>query len=509
MKLLKYIIILSIICFLILFLSFSLFVKKEDISKYIYNQTGKEIHFDKYGITFYPTLALSLSNVKFVDRINSKINAKKLLISFSYDKIDSINKLKIKNLYLIKPNIILSKNKEPSNNSKNIDIENIYLKDAKITYDSEIIENVNVNASLEKSILNIDKLTIKEWSSIKDIEISGKINLVNEKYYDMKTTVDYLDIDNYIDFDDKKSKKSTDNSSLTNFLDFLNEFNHYGNVEIKNLKVKEYLIKGVNFELKAKNGLINIDPIEFNIYGGKLKGEYSIDVKNNKPKYIVKQQIVNLSLSKLLDMDEKVINGTANMYLDIKFSGTNKKQIIKSMKGIKKIYGKNTILNKYDIDEIVSLYENANQVSLLDIGAMLTIGPFAGILTQGAKIVALNSQINTKGSTKIEEFTSFWKIKNSKATTNDVAFKTKNNIIVLNGSVDLGTKKYKDMKVAILNKKMCAKYIETIFGNLDTNDVNMKKEGAEIFISPITSLVESANELLEGCNVYYNGRIKW
>jgi hypothetical protein len=86
---------------------------------------------------------------------------------------------------------------------------------------------------------------------------------------------------------------------------------------------------------------------------------------------------------------------------DVTFSGTTKKDILRSLRGKVKISGENLILAKYDIDEIISQYENTQNIGLLDITAVYLLGPFAGLVTHSAKFAVLKIEVDNNSKSKI------------------------------------------------------------------------------------------------------------
>jgi len=585
LKVFKYLISLIIVVLFIITSGVFLILDKDDVSKYLYNITKKEIHFDNYQISFYPKLTLKLSNIKYDDVVTAKIHAKKLLAHLFFDGEYSFENLKIKSLYLVEPEIVIYENKQNNHDiriNEIIDIEDIYFKNAKVSYYKYSIQNITFNASLKKSILNIKYLNIKQFKGIKNIDITGKADLNKiHTYLDMNliinniniqtlsrgfglklprlkddkllkdislslkvkgdksklyikesqlnfddTVIDFkaiikdlnpetmvsvldinhLDLNKYINFTDTEDLHS---NTIHEYFKFIHNIKHISSVKIQELKIKNYILSDVFFKIKIKDNLIDINPITLDLFGGKLNGKYMINIKGKKPKFKIKQQINNLELSKLFDKKEIMIKGTVNLLTNISFMGLKKEDVIKSIKGSKMLYGQNLIYNQYDIDDILSQYEKTQQIDLLDIGAVLLAGPFAGLLTQSVKMGMLKHAVEKKGSTKIKDFSSLWKINNSKAIAKDVAVKTEKNIIALKGEIDLLTKEFKDIQIAALDKQGCARYMQILSGSFSTNDINTKENTVEMFLSPLTSIVKGTSKLFEGCKKFYKGRIKW
>ena len=69
-------------------------------------------------------------------------------------------------------------------------------------------------------------------------------------------------------------------------------------------------------------------------------------------------------------------------------------------------------------------------------------------------------------------------------------------------------KKFDDIKIAVLDKKRCAKFSQILEGDLSKNKIAIKENIAATFLSPISGIFESAGKLLGGCEQFYFGKLK-
>ena len=319
-----------------------------------------------------------------------------------------------------------------------------------------------------------------------------------------KISIDKINLNKYLE--EIKQTKST--RSYESVFTLLRKMEHSLNLSIKELKVKSLQFSNFSSQLTISKGKVYIKPLVFELNKANFKGEYQIDVSSNKPKINLKQSARNISLSDFFDKNTEILKGVINADLNLKFTGYKQKDITKTLQGTKKMWGDNIILEQYDVDKILRKFEETKKVNLLDVGAIFIAGPFAGLLTQSSKFALLKNEVDKKGQTKIQSFSSVWIFKNNKATTKDVAVKTSQNIIALKGSINLTNTKFDEIQIAVLGKNRCAKFIQSFEGDLSTNDIKLKENVASAFLSPLTGIFESAGKLFNDCKPFYSVIIK-
>ncbi|NQY92662.1 MAG: AsmA family protein, partial [Campylobacteraceae bacterium] len=560
MKWFKYAVIFLILGLTLILTLFTSVVDKKDISSYISKQTNSEITFESYGLSFYPELSLKLRGVTYDDAKTAKAIIKELSIGFSLKDLLLDFNPTIKSIYLTQPNITLyqtnksNKKVEVNKSSSIIDIQNLYVKNAKISYDTYAVENLDLHLGITNSVLDVKNLYIQSWKAIKDIKLKGKIDLKKENtFYDVDISFEKSGIEKIaqklnIDLPKLKDKQALQNisfftkiqgdskklylkdskihldESMISFETEINNLNPYSmknsilidkinlnryleeskqpkstvnyesiftelrkmentlSLSIKELQIKNQYLSNVSFQVKVSKAKVNIKPVTFELNQGKFKGEYQIDVRTKNPKVTLKQSAQDVNLSELFDKKTNILKGKINLDLNLNFTGYKQKDIAKTLRGTKKIWGKSITLEQYDVDKILAKFEETKKVNLLDIGAIFIAGPFAGLLTQGSKFALLKNEVDKKGRTNIKAFSSVWTFKNNKAVAKDVAVKTSKNIIALKGSINLKTKKFDDIQIAVLDKNRCAKFMQSFEGDLSKNDIKLKENVAATFL---------------------------
>ena len=554
---------------------------KKDIEEAIFKTTQKEIHFENYSLTFFPTLGLTLSNVSFADE-TVNIKAKTLTIKIKLEDILNQTDLKIDDIAINTPMITLLETSQKEGTSNEpiqlVNIKHISIEDATFKTKNQSIKQIFAKLNIKDNIINIENATVQNLYGFQQVNTVGTVDLNKSKPYfnllikshnnsiekfakafkfkqpnfNNKNILKDIDLDLRLQGDTKKLKltqstlhfdeskllfnvtienlqsknllinlsvdtlnldhyaiESTKQKSQTDYSKLIKGVNSTLFVKIKSLTASKQTIENFSSKVIIKNNTITLNPTKFKLLSSEVRGKYTMNLKKPKPSFSIQQTVKELNLAQL-NTKEKLISGKANVNVNLSFKGSTQKEMLKTINGTKTLRAKNLTFYKYDVDELLSLYEETQKVNLLDIGAMFVAGPFASLLTQSGKFALLGSKLSKDGKTTIKNLSSVWKIQNGQAHTKDVAIRTTQNLIALKGSINLSTLQYKKMNIAVLDKRRCAKYNQILTGDLKAKTVDIKQSSVETFFSPVTSLLKSASKLFKGkCKPFYTGTIKY
>ncbi len=500
----------------VIFASIPLLVSKGDIEKKLSIVTQKEITFKSYGLSLFPILGLKVENLTLTDSKKTDIHIKKLVAKINPLELLDLNALKINTIYLFKPTITLKSSQDkkvskkiPKDNSKNItllDIETLHIENASITYDDIVLKDFNAKLSILDSVITIDDFNLKEFKGIKKLQLKGNLDL-KKNSTNLKLFTKELNLNTFT----ATSKNKTTNTQKSDYSKLLKGYSASSHMKIDKLLFSNTELKNIDLKVSLKNNLINIKPAYFELYNNKAEATALINLQKKEPKVSLNHRIKQFDLT-TVDNENKNLQGKIDIELKLNFKGDNKKRVLSTLNGYKKVTGKGIHYNQYNIDEVLDMYEETKKVNLLDIGAMFVAGPFAGLLTQSGKFAMIKSKLDKKGKTTIKNFNSHWVFKNGKAVTKDVAIRTTKNLVAVKGTINLSSLKYKDMNIAVLNNQRCVKYNQLLTGDLKKGTVDIKESKVETFLSPVTSLLKGAVSLFGGnkkCKPFYGGKVKW
>jgi AsmA protein len=108
-----------------------------------------------------------------------------------------------------------------------------------------------------------------------------------------------------------------------------------GTLAIERLTVSRAHLDSLQLKLNAKNGLIRIEPLAFNLYQGSVASNATVDVRKNTPTTGIQLKSQGIQVAPLLkDLHEKeILEGTLNSDVKISMVGDTPEMIKKSLTG--------------------------------------------------------------------------------------------------------------------------------------------------------------------------------
>jgi uncharacterized protein involved in outer membrane biogenesis len=283
-----------------------------------------------------------------------------------------------------------------------------------------------------------------------------------------------------------------------------------GNLSCGELKVEQMQFSGLVAEIKAGQGLLEANPLTFQIFGGKGQGSIQGVMTNESPEYTFDFTITQFAFEDVLTTfrNQPSIRGPLDLQAHLTMQGKTGKEATRTARGKVTIQGKNLLLDTTDLDQMLDKYEQSQNFNLVDVGAFFIAGPLGTLLTKGYNFGSLYQE-SRGGTSTVQILVSDWKIDNGVAEAEDVALATKENRIALTGKLDFVNRQFDNVTVAVLDDKGCAKYIQTIHGPFRNPLVDPVRT-LESLGGPWTNLYNKTMKLLKGekCEIFYAGSVK-
>jgi AsmA protein len=182
--------------------------------------------------------------------------------------------------------------------------------------------------TVSDGILNLDESTLK--FSLNASEFS-RPNLA----FDLN--LDQINIDRYLPPKSEQKAAQPEKTASKKAIDYepLRKLILDGRIKIGQLVVSKAKIKDLLVQIKAKNGIFNIDPLQLAMYQGNVSGKGNLNVQTNAPQSSLNLNIENIQAGPLLrDVLEKdILEGAANAQLKLTMSGDDAAMIKKSLDG--------------------------------------------------------------------------------------------------------------------------------------------------------------------------------
>jgi AsmA protein len=286
-----------------------------------------------------------------------------------------------------------------------------------------------------------------------------------------------------------------------------------GDTRCKTLKINNFTLTNLVMRATGEKGILDINPVSMNIFGGTGKGSIHVDVTRPSPHYRVMYTLNRTRIEDLLQqyslkkIPQKTIEGPINFSADLTAIGKSPDELKRSLNGDVSLNGENLMLYNIDIDALIMKYERSQNINLVDVGAFLLAGPIGPLLTKSYNFTSLYQE-SQGGKGIIRKLVSIWKVKNGIAEARDVALASKKQRIAMKGGLNFINERFVHVTVAVLDKRGCAVYSEKVQGPFRKPQI----EKESVFKSIAGSVLKPLGDALkfiqgEKCTVFYSGSV--
>ncbi len=209
------------------------------------------------------------------------------------------------------------------------------------TRDAKALTRVGLNLKLDKTSA-LTRLTNLQ-ARLDDSKLSGSASVGSGEHPPVRFElhIDTLDADRYLPpteatADDKNKARAADTKRPELPLKMLRGLNLDGSLRIAKLKLYGLKLRNAVLGLKAKRGVVRIEPLAAKLYNGSLKVAASMNVQGGQPRFSVDKRLAGVRIGPLLkDMtgDDPRITGTANLAAKLKSHGLDDKVIRRNLNG--------------------------------------------------------------------------------------------------------------------------------------------------------------------------------
>lgn len=142
--------------------------------------------------------------------------------------------------------------------------------------------------------------------------------------------VERLDLDKYLKR--RPASASRVESQPVDF-SFLNELDLSGSARIGNVQYRGVKAANVRMDFRAKDGRLDVSPVQANLYQGSLAGQLALEAKENR--IVLNQTLSGIALGAFLreSIRKDVLDGRLNAVLDLTTSGRDTAALIQALAG--------------------------------------------------------------------------------------------------------------------------------------------------------------------------------
>ncbi len=420
----------------------------------------------RMGIALFPAFGLSLKDVNVRNRGSDVVTIEKMRIRLKLIPLATFQ-IKIVQVELVKPVFSIFRSKSGMFNFEN-----------------------PARTSWEK-LLGIKNISISQGSLVYTDKSSGE-----------KIEVDGLDLS-------IRNLHSSGTDSLKAFKDI----SFTGDTRCKTLKIYSLTLMNLAMSATGEKGILDINPVNMNIFGGIGNGSFHVDLTRPSPHYRVIYRLNRVGIGDLLDLyslnkiPPKIIEGPINLSADLTATGKSAVEVKRSLTGNLSLNGENLMLFNIDIDTFIMKYERSRNFSLADLAAFLLAGPIGPVITKSYNFARLY-EASQGGKGIVRKLVSVWKVKNGIAEARDVALASEKQRIAMTGELNFINEQFVDVTVAVLDHQGCAVYSEKVHGPFREPQIE-KESIIESIGGSLLNPIKDALKFLKGktCTVFYSGSV--
>jgi AsmA protein len=285
-----------------------------------------------------------------------------------------------------------------------------------------------------------------------------------------------------------------------------------GDVKCSTLTAAGVSFTGLAARTAAVKGVYVLDPLTLSAFRGAGRGRLRADLAAAQPAYKLDYALKQHRVGEFLQAFSreknaaKILLGKTDLKVDISARGTDAAGLKRTLAGRLAMSGKDLTLTGMDTDEVITKYLRSQNFNLLDVGAFLLAGPLGPAVTKSYNFADAGLSRGRNGVIKI--LSSVWTVKDGAATAEDAAIATPKYRVALKGGLDLPNGKFKDLTLAVLDKKGCAVSSQNIQGTFSSPQLG-KITMLESLAGPVLSVLGTVEKLVPGleCGVFYSGSV--
>lgn len=208
------------------------------------------------------------------------------------------------------------------------------------TRDSSVLTEAGLDAQFEGTMerVSFDQILIE----LDDSSFKGEAAVRNfdNPAITFQMGLDQMDVDRYLPpesggRDEASESAGGDEEAAEIDLEPLKALTLDGRLTAGKLKVANLNVEDAELAVTANNGVLRIQPLGANLYGGNLRMQSTVDAAGKRPTYAIKGDLNSLHFGPLLKdvIGTEKLEALANLTVDLTTSGTTTQQMLRSLDG--------------------------------------------------------------------------------------------------------------------------------------------------------------------------------
>jgi AsmA protein len=185
------------------------------------------------------------------------------------------------------------------------------------------------SATIDTLLLVLDQTTLKGTAAVPSFEPQA---------YRFDLNVDAIDLDRYLPpqveeapADPVAAPPAEDGDPLEGVRDLRLS----GQMVVGRLKLMNLTTSDVRIGVQARDGLLTVDPLRMDLYGGTASGRIRMDARKPLPTWSASEKLTSVQIGPLLQdfMNQELISGTANLDIELSGAGLDADRIKQALDG--------------------------------------------------------------------------------------------------------------------------------------------------------------------------------
>lgn len=229
--------------------------------------------------------------------------------------------------------------------------------------DSSVLQTLALSSafSIDSNSLALDNLNLQ----LDDSQISGELGVRNfsTPTYTFSLEFSAIDLDRYLAPESAQSGQNNSEESGELPLDTLRALKAEGTLRIDELQSSGLSLSNVLLSMNAREGLIELNPIQAELYQGKYNGSLSLDARSASPTFNLQSQLQNINLEPISTdfIGASYLRGQANISLGLSSSGLSSRDILSAMNGNASLAISDGIFYGVDVGSVLGQLETMIQ----------------------------------------------------------------------------------------------------------------------------------------------------
>lgn len=211
---------------------------------------------------------------------------------------------------------------------------------------STSISATNNSAELNRFIVEVDDTLITGSFSVDDF---------NQPDMNFDVSLNTIDVDRYLAPEQAGLSAVNNEPAADTSFESLQSLNLNADISIDELRVSGLNLTEVILTLDADQGLIELAPIQANLYQGSYQGAANLNVNNAQPQFSLQSTLQNINIEPLSNdfIGASYASGSGNINLALVGAGSNAQTIIESLNGNADLTLNEGILEGVDVGAVL------------------------------------------------------------------------------------------------------------------------------------------------------------